>query len=189
MEKWKDVTDFVGYYQVSSLGRVRTVARNHWNGHVWHWVESRIIKPSIQNNGYYRVQLTAKGIVKYRTVHRMVAEQFVVNPNAENLVNHIDENKLNNISTNLEWVSKSDNNTYLMRQSKIATKNKENGVYDRLREKTRKPVLGIPVDSDNPVIELDAISDGKRFGFDPSSISEVARGKRKTHKGYIFSFK
>lgn len=189
-EEWKDVVGFEGFYQVSNLGRVRTVTREQWNGQSWHLVKSLLIKPSVQNSGYLRVTLSVNGKKKYKTVHRLVAEAFLDIPegNEELIVNHKDEDKLNNNINNLEWVTIRENNSYNKRQEKIAAKNKNNGLYERLSKQLSKPVVAIPIDKTKPTINLTSVTDGKNYGFNPSEISAVARGRKRTHYGYTFKY-
>ena len=189
-EEWKDVVGYEGFYQVSDLGRIRTVTRKQWNGQSWHLVESLVLNTSVQNGGYLRVVLSVNGTKKYKTVHRLVAEAFLDMPegNEKFVVNHKDEDKLNNNVNNLEWITISENNTYNKRQEKIAAKNRKNGVYERLSKQFSKPVIAIPVDKTKPTIKLKSVTDGKNYGFIPSEISSVARGRKKTHYGYTFKY-
>ena len=108
-EIWKDVKGFEGRYQVSNLGRVRSL---DWHGH-----KGRMLKLKINKMwGYYRLNLAhADGYIKSVSVHRLVAMAFIPNPDNLPEVNHKDENKLNNMvcfnpdgsidteRTNLEW--------------------------------------------------------------------------------------
>lgn len=97
MEKWKFV-DGSTKYQVSDLGRFR----NSLTGHV--------VKPGIDKYGYPRISYKRDdGLVKYRTIHRLVAESFVSGRKADYQVNHINGVKTDNRVTNLEWVSASKN--------------------------------------------------------------------------------
>lgn len=89
-EVWKDVSGFEGKYQVSNFGRVKNS-----NGH--------ILSHGRKNNGYYHVGLSINGSIKYKLVHRLVAEAFIDNPHNHLCVNHIDGDKTNNNVNNLEW--------------------------------------------------------------------------------------
>lgn len=106
-EIWKDIKDFEGLYQISSLGRVKSLERitidyMHTNG--VHKKE-RILAPKICAAGYKVVCLSKKHKNYHKLVHRMVAQAFVPNPENLPVVNHKDENKQNNIIQNLEWCS------------------------------------------------------------------------------------
>ena len=98
-ELWKDIDGFVGKYQISNMGRVRSL---HWNKEI-------ILKGGISKFGYRRVVLTNNNYRKYYAIHRLVALAFIPNPENKPEVNHKDENKLNNRVDNLEWVTCKEN--------------------------------------------------------------------------------
>ena len=187
-EIWKSVPGYEGYYEASTLGNIKSVTREVNNSVGTFIKPSVILKPSMQNNGYYRVVLTKDKKHKYMLVHRIVALTFIDNPLNKPIVNHKDEDKQNNCVDNLEWFTKKENNNYNNRQYKIAAKNKSNGVYEQNAIKNRKPVLAVPVDPSKEIITLKSVTDGKNYGFIPSEISAVARGHKKTHYGYVFSY-
>ena len=95
-EEWKDIKNYEGLYQVSNLGKVKSLERAKSNGRGLVKTEEKILTQDITNWGYYRVALYKDGIRKYYKVHRLVAEAFILNPNNKEQVNHIDGNKLNN---------------------------------------------------------------------------------------------
>ena len=98
-EIWKDIEGYEGLYQVSNLGIVKSLPRQYKNRKC----NERIKSPSLAGKGYYRVSLCKNGIIKYYYIHQLVAKTFIPNPNNYKLVNHKDENKLNNCVDNLEW--------------------------------------------------------------------------------------
>lgn len=103
-EEWRTIPDFDNY-EVSNKGKVRSVNYNR-KGYVSE------LKPFLSGSGYKQVTLCKKG-KKYRfEVHRLVAQTFIENPNNYAVVNHRDENKLNNDVTNLEWCTMAYNNQY-----------------------------------------------------------------------------
>ena len=104
-EIWKDVPGYEGLYQVSDNGNVR---RLNWN----RTGTTRNITLKPHKNGYRQVLLAKNGKRKMFTVHRLVAMVFIPNPDGLPHVNHIDENKANNIAANLEWCSPSYNVKY-----------------------------------------------------------------------------
>ena len=105
-EIWKDIEGYEGLYQVSNLGKVKSLKRMIKKRKC----EELIKIASITNKGYYRLPLCKCGKVKYFHIHRLVAEAFI--PNIENkpTVDHIDRNKLNNIVSNLRWATYKEQN-------------------------------------------------------------------------------
>lgn len=108
-EEWKDIKNYEGLYQVSNLGKVKSLERTKSNGKGLVKIKERILTQNITNWGYYRVALYKNGTRKYYKVHRLVAEAFISNPNNKEQVNHIDGNKLNNNVDNLEWNTRIEN--------------------------------------------------------------------------------
>lgn len=98
-EIWKDIEGFNGFYQVSNLGRVKSLGG--WCGTAKK--KERIRTLSHTKDGYLKVRLMYKGKDITCRVHRLVAEAFIPNPKNLETVNHIDGNKENNVVNNLEW--------------------------------------------------------------------------------------
>ena len=94
---WKPVVGFEEYYLVSDSGQVWSLRRNI------------ALKPKIDRYGYEAVVLSVKGKAHHRTVHRLVAQAFIPNPQNLPTVNHINEIKTDNRAVNLEWMSVVDN--------------------------------------------------------------------------------
>ena len=103
-EIWKDIKGYEGLYQVSNLGRVKSLAKTviYCNGKVYHYAEA-ILSQTVQKRGYLKVGLTKNGVFRNVFVHRLVANAFIPNHNNLPQVNHIDENTQNNRADNLEW--------------------------------------------------------------------------------------
>lgn len=112
MEEWRDIEGYEGKYQVSNLGRVKSLSRKVYNGNGFYYTKSKILIPAMDNKGYNRVHLTKNGIGKTYKLHRLVAKAFIDNPNNLPQVNHKDENKLNNNASNLEWCINEYNRNY-----------------------------------------------------------------------------
>lgn len=98
LEQWKPVTGYEEKYEISNLGNVRTAA-------------GRLLKPT-NIGGYLSISLTKNKKARLFRVHRLVATAFIPNPSELPVVNHKDENRLNNSADNLEWCTQSYNYTY-----------------------------------------------------------------------------
>lgn len=105
-EVWKDIPGYVGKYQVSTFGRVRSLSRMvTGKGLKLRSLSGRILRQSTKAH-YNTVHLGHKNSKK---VHRLIAITFIPNVNNYPQVNHIDGNKKNNHVTNLEWCTQSQN--------------------------------------------------------------------------------
>lgn len=112
-EVWKTIEGFEGFYEVSSLGRVRSLPRIVKGCHnSTQFRKGKILKQKIKKNGYLFVCLAKDAINTYPNVHRLVAKAFIPNPNNYEEVNHINEVKTLNAVWNLEWCNHSYNNTF-----------------------------------------------------------------------------
>ena len=108
IEIWKDVKGFEGFYKVSNLGRVKGLERVSSDKR---FLPERILATSLYN-GYFMAKLCVNGKSKRMLVHRLVATAFIPNPHNFPHINHIDENKTNNIVDNLEWCTPRYNSNY-----------------------------------------------------------------------------
>lgn len=109
-EIWKDIKGCEERYQISNLGRVKSLARDVvcGMGRIVHFDE-RILKPQNTTDGYFGVNIKINGKYRLRKIHIFVAKAFVPNPQNLPQVNHIDGNKRNNKVENLEWVTPHEN--------------------------------------------------------------------------------
>lgn len=153
-EIWKDIENYEGYYQVSNLGRVRSVNRiviNSMGGKIQHLQgKLQILKPG--KLGYVIAQLSKDNKRKYCKVHRLVAQAFIPNPDNLPEVNHKDENKANNRVDNLEWCDREYNVNYGTCSLRISKANK--GRSSKLKgiaksEETRKRMSAAMVGNKN----------------------------------------
>jgi hypothetical protein len=120
-EVWKDVEGYEGYYQVSNLGRVKSLI-----------LFKKILKPYPDKDGYFQVVLYRNKTRRLKRVHRLVAQAFIPNENNLPIINHKDEDKANPRMDNLEWCTVRYNSSYGNRVEKmrftIATKKNKDKV-------------------------------------------------------------
>lgn len=102
MEVWKDIKGYEGLYQISNLGRVKSLPK-------YNYKTERILTPTDNGNGYKIIGLHRNGKRFSNYIHRLVAVAFVPNPKGERYVNHLDYNTANNTAENLEWCSQKEN--------------------------------------------------------------------------------
>lgn len=103
-EMWKDIEGYEGLYQISNLGRVKSLDRVIDK---YHHVKEKILQLQINKRGYYTLMLSKNGVAKRFEIHRLVGLNFITN-NSE-CFNHIDGDKLNNNLNNLEPCTFSEN--------------------------------------------------------------------------------
>lgn len=152
-------------YEVSNLGRVCSFKGKY----------PKILKPGKHLGGYLIVTLYTDGNKVTKSIHRLVAKAFI--PNLENKpeVNHIDEDKMNNVAENLEWVTHREN------------MNHGTGIR-RMAEAQGKSVVQYTPDGVF-IGEYTSIHEAGRItGIAYQNIYKVCRGKRKTAGGYIWCY-
>lgn len=198
-EVWKEIEGYEGLYQVSTEGQVRSLNYNHTG-------KTKILQQDTSKRGYKRVRLSKNGKTKPYSVHRLVAQAFISNPNSLPCINHKDENPSNNCSWNLEWCSYSYNNNYGTRAEKISKAKKgihrteatikkisttKKGKYTGKNNPNAKAVLMFTLEGEF-IRRFDCIVDackylGKKITAS-SNITNCARGKYKSCYGYIFKY-
>ena len=115
VEVWKDIKGYnyySGLYQVSNLGRVRSLTKLKR-------YRNKIKSQRIKTTGYFVTDLKYNNIKKTAMIHRLVAYAFINNPHNKAQVNHIDGDKLNNSVDNLEWCTNLENNEHARRTGLI----------------------------------------------------------------------
>lgn len=121
-EIWKDIVGWEGLYQVSNLGRIKSLSRvvkvvghNHSEARI----SEKILKSVIRKLGYEMVTICKVNIHKHKQVHRVVAEVFIPNPDNKPNINHIDCNPLNNKVENLEWCTQKENREHAKKMGRV----------------------------------------------------------------------
>lgn len=176
MEEWKDIKCYEGLYQISDLGRVKSLDARLWNGHGFMIRKGKILACSINPVwGYRCVGLSKDNNVKQHRVNRLVALAFIKNSQNKPDVNHINENKLDNKVSNLEWVTHKENCNHGTRIKRIAIKK-------------MVAIIG-KCEKSNEYIYFSSFKEASTKGFDASTIYKCINNKAyyKTHKGYAWT--
>ena len=158
IERWKPVIGYEQLYEVSSLGNVKNK-------------KGKILKPS-KSTPYNQVTLIGKDKRKRSfTVHRLVAIAFIPNPNGYLYINHKDEDKRNNIASNLEWCTCQYNNTY------------GEGAKARNRKVIQKTYYGKTIRNWESMKEA-----AETLGIKYQGISRCCRGLKKHSGGFMWEY-
>lgn len=170
-EIWKDIEGYEGLYQVSNIGRVKSLDRITMDSVGRSRFRKGEIKSQRKNNkGYYYVNLHNKGNYSSKTVHKLVGVHFVYGYFEGAVLNHLDEDKTNNNDWNLEWTTQ-----YL------------NSIYGNSLKSRKKPIKQM---TNNGVIikSFDCAEETKILGYNPGKIRLCCNGINKTHRGYIWEY-
>lgn len=176
-EIWKDIKEYEGEYEISNLGRVRSLNYRRTG-------MKKVLKPINHPRGYLSVILYKNKKSKEFCIHRLVAETFIENLSNKPQVNHKDGNKHNNTINNLEWVTASKNEKHAW---KIGLKTDEH--IKKIAQNNSKPIL--QYDLNNKLLkEWGSISEASRdLNIKQSGISSCCRKVVKTSGGYIWKYK
>ena len=190
IEEWRPIEGYEDKYEVSSYGKVKSL-RNKYGTY-----REKILKFGKRQDGYLYVNLCKEGKIKTCLVHRLVCQAFLENPNNYTCVNHKDENPSNNCVDNLEWCTYQYNNTYgtvVQRRvahtdyKAIAAKIDYKAIGRKNAEKLSRQVY--QYDKNEKLVAIwKSVNEAGRNGFNSSHVSNCCLGKRKSHKGYIWSY-
>lgn len=148
----KDIKNYEGLYAITSCGKV------------WSYRKKKFLEPVISNRGYLIVALYKDGQYKWYSIHRLVAEAYIPNPDNLPQVDHIDNDKTHNYVNNLQWITNKDN----------------------VRKCRNKPILQFTLDGEF-VREWECAYDvGKEVS---STIYNCLKGRYKTACGYTWKYK
>ena len=174
-EVWKSVVGYEGLYEVSNFGRVKSLKRLH--------TKERIVSQWLNHRGYARVTLWKENKQRKYSVHRLVAEAFIPNPEAKPQVNHIDENKTNNAAWNLEWCTQTENHNHGTINERISASLTNN-------PQKSKPVSAFD-DKGNLISTYPSIYEAsRRLGVSASSIRNCIKGRNRMKHchGYVWKY-
>ena len=145
-EEWRYIDGFLNY-EVSNLGRVRNA------------IYCRMLKPSVNYEGYLTIKLFKNGVGTNKRVHRLVADAFIENPFCKPQVNHIDHNKLNNAANNLEWVTPQENVDHEIRCGTNKTRNSKLRMNEKYRD-GKVQLTFLVTAEENAALEQEALETG-----------------------------
>ena len=145
------------------------------------------MKQTVNRDGYSMVMLSDEGRRKNCSVHRLVAEAFIPNPENKRTVNHKDTNKMNNDVRNLEWNTHGENEKHAydnkLRKSYLTDEHRKNGSKIS-GDISKRPVCVNEINKVYSSIRECA----EQTGCDPGAISKCCNGIANKHHGYTFTF-
>jgi len=184
-EEWRDVKGYESYYQVSNYGRVKS----------FKYKKIRILKASaISTERYFVLTLSKDNIKKHITVHRLVAQTFIPNPNNYPIINHKDCNKHNNHANNLEWCTISYNMLHAIKNGKIDIESfKKKTPHYKGKENPRSRAVFVFDLNDNYIGNFDCIREAKeKLNITPINASthivQCCKNLRRKAYGYKWRY-
>lgn len=188
-EIWKDIAGYEGLYQVSNLGRVKSLYREFWSGRSHNILKKypeKFMNVQKYKDGYEYVVLCKDGKPNKLKVHRLVGIAFIQNPENKPHIDHINTIRSDNRSENLRWVTQSENqlNPISVKKASLSKMGNKNPMRKRMRQ-----VIQIDPNTNDVVNIFDsAVIASKHIGVDHSNIYRAINGMIDTCGGYKWRY-
>lgn len=163
MEEWRDIKGYEGLYQVSNLGRIKSLNYRSSN-------REEILKLHNNKKGYKQIRLSKEKTRKSYLVHRLVAQEFIPNPYNLPEINHKDECKYNNVVENLEWCTSKYNANYGTKIKRASNNN--SGAKNYKSRKIKCVTTGEVFDTMTEA--------SKKYNVQTAHLTDCCKGRRKT---------
>jgi len=174
-EIWRAHPEYEGI-EVSTFGNVRSLDKVvPCRGNGTRLVKGRILKPASNGHGYLQVNVKIDGKFINKSVHRLVARTFILNPDNLLEINHKDCDKTNNSVDNLEWVTHEENIAYRDKLGHTARNNAP-----------KSPVFAVNLSTLEVSRFPSRMEAGRSLGVFYQSINKVIKGRIKQTGGYWF---
>lgn len=201
-EIWRDIKGFEGLYQVSNLGRVKSLNYKRTG-------KERVLKGMRLKRGYLGVSLCKDGVLKTFYIHRLVAEAFIPKVEGKEFIDHINADKTDNRVENLRWTTHKENcnNPLTAKRISEALSGENNPFYGRrhtdeakrkmsearkgkfgAENNSSKPIVGINKETGEEVVFAAAMEAQRVLGINDGNICECCKGKRKSAGGYYWRY-
>lgn len=184
---WKEIPWTKGAYSASDEGYIKSNDRLGVDGRRLNGVT---LKPWLGNHGYLMVNLLVDGKSYRCLVHRLVAEVFLGEAPDGTEIDHKDGNKLNNVASNLEWVTRKENLRRAKNLGLIVVSERQKEIRKQIsvisREKNKKAISQFSLDGKLIKTYAAVLDVCREFGYEPSALSRAASGKQKTSYGYLW---
>ena len=169
MEQWRPVKGYENLYEVSNMGNIRSLNYRRTR-------KTKILKPIIDRYGYLSVVLCKNSNQQHKSIHRLVADAFIHNPEGKLEVNHIDGDKTNNKASNLEWSTRSENvqHSYDTNLHELL-RGENNPMYGKKHPRAKKVICITTGEIFNCIAEA-----GRKYNVAPETISKCCKDKYKS---------
>lgn len=176
MEVWKDIEGFEGLYQISNEGNGKSLERYIESDKKTRLLKERQLVPKeINSKDYLCFHLFKNGKDYFPTIHQLVAQAFIPNPNNYDVVHHIDEDPTNNKVENLMWMDRSEHQSMHMKER-------------HSHNVGLKQVCQYTLDGKLVNIWKSAYEAAETLGYTRGNICDCCREKRKQAYGFIWSY-